>query len=382
MTAASLFAGIGGIDRGLARAGFETTYLCEWWEPAQAVLRSRFPGVPLVGDIAEVRSIPKVDLIAAGFPCTDLSQAGRTAGIEGEQSGLVRKALDLVDNHSASWLLLENVRNMLPLHGGRAMAAITAELDRMGFRWAYRVVDSRFTGVPQRRQRVIILASRVEDPRPALFADDAGERAAPFYRRDACGFYWTEGLRGLGWAADATPTLKGGSTIGIPSPPAIWLPDEAPRRQITVPGVETAERLQGFPRGWTRAALHGARRGVGARWKLVGNAVTVGVAAWVGRRIVEPGTWDATLASPLASGSRWPMAAWGEKGKTWQVDVSMWPERNRYAHLRNELGDDFQPLSHRGAAGFLSRLDRGRLHTEEQFRLDLKKHVTLTDPSA
>lgn len=377
LTVAALFAGIGGIEVGLERAGFRTEYLCEWWEPAQTVLRRRFPGVPLVGDVESVDALPPSFLVTAGFPCTDLSQAGRTAGIEGRHSGLVRKALSLVAEHDSTWVLLENVRNMLPLHGGRAMAAITGELDRMGFRWAYRLVDSRFTGVPQRRQRVILLASRTEDPRAVLFADDAGPRDEALLADDAYGFFWTEGLRGLGWCRDGVPTLKGGSTIGIPSPPAIWLPDNEAGERFVTPGIATSERLQGFRQGWTSPAA-GYRRGEGARWKLVGNAVTVGVSAWVGRRLVEPGEWDVTLSTPLLPGAPWPTAAWGERGKAWRVDVSLWPERQRYKHLAVVMGEDWVPLSHRATAGFLERLDRGNLRVPEQFRIDLKEHVEVT----
>jgi DNA (cytosine-5)-methyltransferase 1 len=383
-TVAALFAGIGGIETGLQRAGMHTVYLCEWWPPARAVLERRFPGVPIDTDVRRVRSLPRVDLVTAGFPCTDLSQAGRTAGIDGSQSGHVRKALALVEQHPASWLLLENVRNMLPLHGGRAMAAIVGELERMGFRWAYRVVDSRFTGVPQRRQRVILLASRTEDPRPVLFGQDAGEPEEARYRDDAFGFYWTEGLRGLGWARDATPTLKGGSTVGIPSPPAIWLPGESPGRRFVLPGIATGERLQGFPRGWTRAASdNGAKNG--PRWKLVGNAVTVGVSEWVGKAIAAPGNWDPGVARRMEPGSKWPTAAWGEHGKAWRVDVSMWPVCKRYKNLRPLLGDDLTPLSHRATAGFADRLGRGGLRVDrtkpeiaEQFRVDLKEYVEYT----
>jgi DNA (cytosine-5)-methyltransferase 1 len=132
LSVAGLFAGIGGIETGLAKSGFHAECLCEWWEPARRVLRRRFPDVPLMGDINEITALPPVFMVTGGFPCTDLSQAGQTAGIEGDQSGLVRKALALVDNHPATWFMLENVRNMLPLHGGRAMASITRELDRMG----------------------------------------------------------------------------------------------------------------------------------------------------------------------------------------------------------------------------------------------------------
>src|SRR5262245_59574290 len=100
-------------------------------------------------------------------------------------------------------------------------------------------------GIPQRRERVYIVASRVGDPRDVLLVDDAGAPEAPDlerWRSVACGFYWTEGLRGLGWAFDAVPTLKGGSTIGIPSPPAIVLRSGA----IVQPDIRDAERLQGF----------------------------------------------------------------------------------------------------------------------------------------
>lgn len=373
----ALFAGIGGIEEGFARSGFHPVLLCENWAPAISVLQHRFPDVPIVPDVEELKSLPAAELVTAGFPCTDLSQAGRTAGIEGHQSGLVRKALSLLDKHRARWLLLENVRNMLPLHNGQAMRAITYELERMGFRWAYRVVDSRFTGVPQRRQRVLLLASRHEDPRPVLFSDDAGIRPDDNFNDDAFGFYWTEGLRGLGWCRDGVPTLKGGSTIGIPSAPGVWIPGGRPGSRFVTPNIATLERLQGFRKGWTVAASRHPR-GEGARSKLVGNAVSVGVSAWVGRRIEEPGVWDSSLSSPLTPGSKWPMAAWGASGQTFRVDVSMWPQRASYKHLLRLMGDDHTRLSTRAATGFLSRLDRGHLRVPEDFRLDLKEHIEVT----
>ena len=379
MQVASLFSGIGGIERGLARGSgiAETASLCEWWNPARSVLEHRFPGVAIAGDINDVAALPGADIVAGGFPCTDLSQAGRTAGLEGDQSSLVLNALALIERHDAEWLLLENVRNMLVLHRGAAMEAITSELERMGFRWAYRLVDSRFTGVPQRRQRVFLLASRTSDPRPVLFADDAGEPASDSFREDAFGFYWTEGLRGLGWCRDGVPTLKGGSTIGIPSPPAVWRPDALPGERLVTPGIHTAERLQGFPKNWTIAASK-ATRGRGARWKLVGNAVTVGVTEWIGKRLVDPGSWDGVTSGTVSKERSWPRAAWGDATGRYSVDLSMWPLRRRYQHLSTLMGDDCEPLSHRGASGFLNRLERGNLSVPEQFRIDVKEHIELT----
>jgi DNA (cytosine-5)-methyltransferase 1 len=371
---AGLFAGIGGLEEGLGAAGGRAELLCEWWEPAQAVLAERHPGTQLVGDVRELRSLPKVDVVAAGFPCTDLSQAGRTTGIRGDQSGLVGEVFRLLGRRRVPVLVLENVRNMLVLGGGEAMRYLTGELERLGYRWAYRLVDSRFAGVPQRRQRVIFVAARDIDPRGVLFADDAGEPSADRYRNDVCGFYWTEGLRGLGWAPDAVPTLKGGSTIGIPSPPAIWWPEGPLGHRIVLPAIEEAEQMQGFPAGWTAPAVEAGWR-KGARWKLVGNAVTVGVSTWLGGRLVQPGE-PCLDGQPLETGDRWPNAAYGAKGRAWAVEASMWPRHDSYTHLADLVDlERATPLSAKAAAGFLSRARRSGLRFVGGFLADVEEHL-------
>lgn len=377
---AGLFAGIGGIEVGLARAGHRAALLCEIDSAAQHVLKSRIPNVPLVGDIRDVRSLPgEVDLVAAGFPCTDISQAGRTAGIFGAASGLVDEVFRLIRRRYPDWLLIENVPNMLVLRRGEAISHVIGELERMKMRWAYRVVDSRSVGVPQRRRRVLLLASRRHDPREVLFADDAGEPDDDAFEDSAYGFYWTEGLRGLGWARDAVPTLKGGSTIGIASPPAIWVPGAGPGRRLVVPTVCDAEALQGFDRGWTSA--FSGQRSSGSRMKMVGNAVTVGVAAWIGSRLDRPGTPLSDEASPLGLDSSWPTAAWGESGRRFAVRLSEYPTRAAYAHLREVVDLAGAPaLSHRGAAGFLGRTRRAKLRFDPAFLADVEEHVLVTDP--
>jgi len=377
---AGLFAGIGGLEVGLHRAGHKTELLCEVWEPAKAVLSAHLAATEIHNDVRTLETLPDgVDVVTAGFPCTDLSQAGRTAGILGTQSGLVAHVFRLLDQQHPRYLVLENVRNMLPLDRGLAMSYLVSELERRGYYWAYRVVDSRFTGVPQRRQRVLLVASRSEDPRMILLADDAGEPGAEHYAADAFGFYWTEGVRGLGWAQDATPTLKGGSAIGIPSPPGVWLPGQPVGHRLVTPTVEDAEDLQGFPRGWTSAAAACGRKGV--RWKLVGNAVTVGVAEWLGRRLASPQSYDESEASRMADDERWPHAAWGGAGERWRSQVSMWPERAAYCHLLDVLDmERLTPLTHRAAAGFLERTKRAKLRFNEDFILDVKRHVEAMAP--
>ena len=261
LSVAGLFAGIGGIELGLHEAGHHSKLLCEWDAAAQRVLAVRFADTKLVGDVVDLEELPAVDLVTAGFPCQDLSQAGRTAGIAGSKSGFVEHVFRLLDgvDPGPTWLLLENVSFMLQLDRGRAMSWLTDQLEARGYSWAYMVVDTRAFGLPQRRQRVLLLASRSEDPRPVLLNQDYGEVEISDRTGLSCGFYWTEGIRGLGWAIDAIPTLKGGSTIGIPSPPAMWRPGTG---RITTPHLRDAERLQGFPVDWTAPAdvVSGRRR--------------------------------------------------------------------------------------------------------------------------
>lgn len=363
LTNVGLFAGIGGIELGFEQAGHSTELLCEVDPTAQRVLRARFPGVPLVGDVREVRSLPKVDVVAAGFPCQDLSQAGATAGIGGSKSGLVDEVFRLVTKprRGPTWLLIENVSFMLHLDGGRAMAHLTDRLSDLGFAWAYRVVDTRAFGLPQRRQRVIMLASRTEDPRPLILSQEAPSNEQLYPAGRANGFYWTEGLKGLGWAADAVPTLKGGSTIGIPSAPAIWMPDG----RVCTPDIRDAERLQGFDPDWTAPSVDDPCRRNGPRWKLVGNAVSVPVAEWAGQQLAGNPKTYAGEDDLLQPGQPWPKAAWGRDYKAHGVHVGLWPEQHAYQHLRDFLCYPLRPLSERALAGFLSRAFRSSLRFPE-----------------
>ena len=364
-----LFAGIGGIELGLASAGFDTELLCELDPAAQRVLRNRFPGVRLHDDVSTLKSLPSdCSVIAAGFPCQDLSQAGRGAGIDGSRSGLVTEVFRLLDCTDPDWLVLENVPFMLQLDRGQAIRRLTSELGERGFRWAYRVVDARAFGVPQRRRRVLLLASRKHDPRPALFGQDGGtpEVLSPSGR--ACGFYWTEGNTGLGWAVDAVPTIKGGSGLGIPSPPAIWMPDGA----LVTPDIRDAERLQGFAADWTRPAVEDGDRD-GVRWKLIGNAVCVAMSTWLGARLAEEfhePDWGPHVE--LAGRRGWPPAAWGDGSKAYEVAVSEWPLGETRPALEEFLEFPTRPLSERAVRGFRARLRRSSLKYPTEFMEDLE----------
>ena len=366
-----LFAGIGGIELGLHEAGYDTKLLCEIDAAARAVLDKHFDA-KCEFDVMQLEELPEAEVCAAGFPCQDLSQAGRTAGIQGSRSGVVSRIFELLARHSdhPRWLLLENVPFMLRLDRGNAMRYLTHSLEALGFRWAYRVVDTRAFGLPQRRKRVLLLASRTEDPREVLFHGDEGEPQTLDEDHAAYGFYWTEGLRGLGWARNAIPTLKGGSSLGIPSPPAIWIPGE---RRIVTPSVEDAERLQGFDSRWTEPADGLGRTRRGARWRLLGNAVSVPVAGWVGKRLLDPQPFSLGT-NGLRPSSPWPVAAWGESGTAYGVDLSDFPVRQPMQDLLDVVKSR-RLLSERATAGFLERTSRSNLRFPSGFLEDVVHHL-------
>lgn len=367
---AGLFAGIGGIELGLANAGHRTTLLCENDRAANAVLDEHFPDIARSDDVRTLDTLPRgTDMLTAGFPCQDLSQAGATKGIDGEKSGLVSHVFRLLRGKKVPWVLIENVPFMLRLARGAAMDFITDSLERLGYRWAYRVIDTRAFGLPQRRERVFILASLDEDPSPRLLqavrarADDLDHHGRP------CGFYWTEGIRGLGWAIDAVPTLKGGSTIGIPSPPALWMPDG----RFVTPDIRDAERLQGFRRDWTKPAEAIAR--AGHRWKLVGNAVTVDVVEWIGEQLAKDTALQSTLAVRGPITDAWPRAGFGSRAGRFSVDVSAWPVARKAQPIESFLQFPPRDLSLKAISGFERRFSSSTLRAPHEFRVALKRRI-------
>jgi DNA (cytosine-5)-methyltransferase 1 len=370
MKVSGLFAGIGGIELGLRQAGHETLMLCENDAAARAVLERRFPGVHLPEDVTELETLPfGTDLVAAGFPCKDLSQAGQTNGINGKQSGLVSHVFRVLASSKVPWVLIENVPFMLRLHRGAGMRFVIDNLERLGYRWAYRIVDSCAFGLPQRRKRVFLLASLDAAPEELLFAYDKGEPEKEITNGAAHGFYWTEGNRGLGWAVDAVPTLKGGSGWGIPSPPAIWLPDGS----IVTPDIRDAERMQGFRADWTLPATSVARPS--SRWRLVGNAVSVPVARWIGRLLTSTAQEPPPRSLPLDARDPWPTSAYGASGKRWAISVSDWPVRRRSSPLADFLSYPPRLLSERATRGFASRLKRSSLNYPVEFAQALDRHL-------
>ena len=371
MKVAGLFAGIGGFEHGLAAAGHETSLLCELWEPARTVLAARMPGIDCETDVRELATLPaEIELLVGGFPCQDLSQAGLTAGISGRRSSLVGHVFRLLDGRRVPWVVLENVSFMLQLDGGRAMRTLIEAFEERGYRWAYRVVNS-LSFLPQRRERVLFVATNSSnDPADVILADEAQPCIAETdLDVRGHGFYWTEGIRGLGWAPDAIPTLKNGSTVGIASPPAILLPSGG----VVTPDIRDAERFQGFPEGWTAPAEAIGRASL--RWSLIGNAVTVPVASWLGERLAKPGSYDTTRDVEFPASGRWPKAARSDGHRRRAVMISSYPRWDERPTLEAFLNYPGKPLSARATRGFLLRTERATLRFADGFRERLRKHL-------
>jgi DNA (cytosine-5)-methyltransferase 1 len=163
--------------------------------------------------------------------------------------------------------------------------------------------------------------------------------------------------------------LKGGSTIGIPSPPAIVFPDG----RVGTPDIRDAERMQGFPANWTLPAVKVVKGSM--RWKLIGNAVTVDIFSWVGKRLRQPDPSRAkTIGWPMKRKGGWPRAGWNVGSGRFGAAVSSYPLFKERPNLENWLKYPIKPLSLRAVSGFLERTERSSLRFPPGFIKILKQH--------
>lgn len=367
-----LFSGIGGLELGFQNAGHHAVFLNEIDDACRSVLRHRFTS-DIAGDIFDITQLPRSDAILAGFPCSTFSQAGPTSGLHGSRD-LLRRMFALIAKtprkRLPTFIVLENVKNIVHLERGKALAYITRLLEAMRYTWSYRIVDTSAFGLPQRRKRWLLVAS-LDDSAPSILLDQDVGHAPRHDDVQAHGFYWTEGNAGLGWADDSVPPLKSGSGIHIPSPPAIWV---RRRRSIVMPQIADAEALQGFPIGWTDIGSD-IPRFERKRWKMIGNAVSVPVASWIGKRLGRvPETKRDLRGKRFPKSGPWPLAAWGRTGERYSIEVSAFPVLLEMTPIMRFLTQEPPPLSERATRGFRGRLERSNLHYPPQFLEDLLHH--------
>jgi DNA (cytosine-5)-methyltransferase 1 len=310
-TVGSLFSGVGGLDLGLSRAGWSHDWLCESDPWRRTILAQHFPGVTIHADVRNFghdagRGAPP-DLIAGGFPCQDVSVAGRRAGLAGERSGLWHEFHRIVAALRPRAVLVENVPGLLSSNGGVDMGVILDALANLGYGVAWRVLDAQHFGVPQRRRRVFLLA--LPDGRagahraaeilglPGISSGDSPQGSEAWADHTGGPSRRADGRR----VAHTLTRRQGGADDNdararhlVAQPLAHTLtktrasasghaPDEANyissgigvRRLMPV----ECERLMGWPDGWT-APGSDARR-----YAACGDGVAAPVAEWIGRRL-------------------------------------------------------------------------------------------------
>lgn len=231
ITGCSLFAGIGGFDLAMRNHGINTTAAVEIDTRCRDILTRHFPHTTLFTDIKDVTGadilatgfVPRTGIITGGFPCQDVSVAGKRAGLAGSRSGLFWEAARIIEETQPRWVIIENVPGLLSSNSGRDMGTVVGTLGELGYGWAYRVLDAQYFGVPQRRRRVFIVAGKhsgspdLAGPQQVLLersgmrGDSAtlfseGPLAATSSGTGAAGGRWSGGAAGEGVAA---PLLHG-----------------------------------------------------------------------------------------------------------------------------------------------------------------------------
>ena len=156
-----LFAGIGGFSLGLERTGgFQTVAFCEIDKKAQLVLKKHWPGVPIYGEIKDLTSerlqadeiVP--DVITGGFPCQDISGAGKGKGIVGERSGLWSEMFRLIGDVRPTWAIIENVSALR----SKGLTLVLQDLCSVGYCAEWHCIPASAVGAPHQRDRIWIVA--------------------------------------------------------------------------------------------------------------------------------------------------------------------------------------------------------------------------------
>ena len=239
----SACSGIGGLDLGLEDAGLRCAWQIEISPACTNVLRYHWPDVPKHYDLREVNPVDlaPVRCVAGGTPCQDLSVAGSRAGLDGEQSGLFHDFVRLADSQPAAWVLWENVDGALSSPSGAKGEDFAVVLRKLtgfypsvpvggwrsaGFcvgpkRWAvWRVLDSEYFGVAQRRNRLFVVAGPRDRPCPEVLLEPGCLPGNPPPSREAGPGVASllAGSAGRGWRIGADEAaggqiVRGGSLI-------------------------------------------------------------------------------------------------------------------------------------------------------------------------
>lgn len=160
MKVLDLFSGIGGFSLGLERAGMQTVAFCEPNKFCQAVLKKHWPNVPIYEDVRDLSATRlandgiQFDVICGGFPCQDISVAGKGAGLAGKRSGLWWEYHRLIAETRPSWVIAENVSALR----SRGLDDVLGSLAKIGYDAEWHCIPASAVGAPHRRDRIWIVA--------------------------------------------------------------------------------------------------------------------------------------------------------------------------------------------------------------------------------
>lgn len=206
----SLFSGIGGLEH----PDIPPVLFCEQDAECHAIIRSRAlnRNVPIHRDVRDLRVPPPASFVVGGWPCQDISSAGKQIGLSGQRSGLFFDMLRVAETSGAHTIIGENVPNLLTLAGGKDFQAVKLAVRNFGFNCiAWRVLNAREFGLPQDRSRLFIVASKHAPHALALHSEIPASLVLK-NTLNVHGFYWTGGKRSICYSTGYVPALKVGST--------------------------------------------------------------------------------------------------------------------------------------------------------------------------
>ena len=206
----SLFSGIGGLEH----PSIPPVLFCERDEACHAVIRSRDLNrtASIHHDIRGLNDPPPASFVVGGWPCQDISSAGKQLGLSGSRSGLFFDMLRVAVRSGAHTIIGENVPNLLAINGGLDFEAVKLALREYGFHFiSWRILNAREFKLPQDRNRLFIVASKQSHHALALHCE-VPPRNTDRQTLDVHGFYWTGGKRSICYSTGFVPALKVGAT--------------------------------------------------------------------------------------------------------------------------------------------------------------------------
>lgn len=283
----SVCSGIEGASASWCALGWECRWTSEIEPFCCELIRQRW-GHRNLGSLIEIEGPPAVDLLVGGTPCQSFSVNGLRKGLDESRGNLSLHFCRLAGDIRPEWIVWENVPGVFSTNGGRDFGSILGALAKLGYGFAYRVLDVRYFGVPQRRRRVYVVGNRRSINRAAAVLFDGpapGGNGGTIAKTRKEARPKDHGTSLFGWSGDTTPkfgvecvpTLRayqGGEGVGIIG--------DGIFRRLT---VTEWERLQGYPDDYTAIEINGKIAGDSVRRTALGNAFSVPVIRWIGERI-------------------------------------------------------------------------------------------------